>query len=370
MRTTLLPFFLCAFLATPASSRAEDVSTMLAAIREKHQVPALAAAAVRGEELIAIGATGIREHGKSEPVTIDDLWHIGSCTKSMTATLAAMLVEEGKLKWDSTIASVLPAMRAKMVPDWREVTLEQLLRHRGGAPGNAPRDLWAEAYKARGKPTAQRIDFVRGLLARAPEAAPGTEYIYSNQGYAIAGAMIEQVTGAAWEDLMQRRLFAPLGMKGAGFGPPGSAGRVDQPRAHVMRNGQLEAIPPGPRADNPAAIGPAGTVHCAIGDLARYAAMHAREGRGTPSLLKPESFAKLHSVGEGEKYAMGWGVAKRDWAGGTTLSHSGSNTMWFAVIWVAPAKDAAFVAATNVAGRGAEKACDDAVAALIGQFLK
>jgi CubicO group peptidase (beta-lactamase class C family) len=342
---------------------------MLTSIREKHHVPGLAAAAVRGEELIAIGAAGVRQHDKPEAVTIDDQWHIGSCTKSMTATLAAMLVEEGKLKWDSTIGQVLPAMRGKMRPDWNEVTLEQLLRHRGGAPAEAPRDLWADAAKADGRSQA-RLDFVRGLLARDPEAKPGTKFIYSNQGYTIAGTMIAHAGGGTWEDLMKRRIFAPLAMKDAGFGPPGSVARIDQPRAHVIRDGTLQAIPPGRAADNPAVIGPAGTVHCSIGDLARYAAAHAREGREAHPLLKPASFAKLHSVGEGETYAMGWGVTQRGWAGGTTLTHNGSNTMWFAVMWVAPAKDAAFVAATNVAGSEAEKACDDAVAALIGRYLK
>jgi CubicO group peptidase (beta-lactamase class C family) len=355
-------------LAAPAF--AEDVSDMLAEIRGKHNIPALAAAAVQGEELIAIGATGVRQADRPEKVTIDDQWHIGSCTKSMTATLAAMFVEEGKLKWDATIGDVLPSMRSKMRPAWKGVTLEQLLRHRSGAPGDAPRDLWAEAYKARGAPKQQRLDFVRGLLEREPQEPPGTKFIYSNQGYAIAGAMLEHVAGMPWEELMQRRIFAPLGMKGAGFGPPGTATRVDEPRAHVLRDDKLQPIPPGPNADNPAAIGPAGTVHCAIGDLARYAAAHAREGRGPHPLLKPESFAKLHSVGEGEDYAMGWGVTKRGWAGGTTLTHTGSNRLWFAVMWVAPAKDAAFVAATNVAGRDAEKACDEAVASLIGRYLK
>jgi len=364
--TTIVP--LCALFASHACGVADDVSAMLASIREKHNIPGLAAAAVRGEELIAVGATGVRQEGRPEPVTIDDQWHIGSCTKSMTATLAAMFVEEGKLKWDSTIAEVLPAMHCKT--EWKQVTLEQLLRHRSGAPGDAPSDLWAAARQARGTLKQQRLDFVRGLLEREPEAPPGTKFIYSNQGYTIAGAMIEHVAGASWEELMQRRLFAPLGMKNAGFGPPGTAARIDQPRAHVIRDGKLQPIPPGPAADNPLVIGPAGTVHCAIGDLAQYAAAHAREGRGAHPLLKPESFAKLHSVGEGEDYAMGWGVTKRGWAGGTTLTHNGSNKMWFAVMWVAPAKDAAFVAATNVAGSDAEKACDEAVAALIGSHLK
>ena len=66
---------------------------------------------------------------------------------------------------------------------------------------------------------------------------------------------------------------------------------------------------------------------------------------------------------------MGWLVVPREWAGGYALTHTGSNTMWFCVMWVAPEKGAAFVAATNVAGPAAEKACDEAVATLIGITL-
>jgi len=363
---------ICLTLATFGLNRAcgaEDLSDLLTPIRERYKVPAIAAAAARGDELIAIGATGVREQGTSAAVTIDDKWHIGSCTKSMTASLAAMFVQEGKLKWETRIGDVFPQFRAGMRDGWREVTLEQLLTHRSGAPGKAPEDLWVQARRSRGSAVDQRLGFVRGLLSKEPEAPPGTKFIYSNQGYAIAGAMIERVAGKPWEELLTARLFTPLGLKSAGFGAPGTPTRLDQPRGHLNHDGKIVVVPPGPGADNPAAIGPAGTVHCSIGDFARYGAWHAQEGRGN-SLLREESFAKLHRPPEGQDYAMGWGVTQRGWAGGVTLTHSGSNTMWYTVIWLAPEKGVAFVAATNIAGRDAEKACDDAVAAVIKRVLK
>jgi CubicO group peptidase (beta-lactamase class C family) len=221
-----------------------------------------------------------------------------------------------------------------------------------------------------GPPTQQRADFVRGLLLRKPEAPPGTKYIYSNQGYSIAGAMMERVTGEPWETLMEKLVFPANMMKDAGFGAPGSASKVDQPWGHERDGAKWKPIPPGPKADNPPSIGPGGTVHCSITELVRYAAWHARGETLGSSALKKESFAKLHTPPSGGEYAFGWIVAPRQWAGGNALTHNGSNTMNYAVMWIAPAKEAAFVAATNCSGAAAEKACDEAVAAMIGRYLK
>src|SRR6185295_300556 len=133
-------------------------------------------------------------------------------------------------------------------------------------------------------------------------------------------------------------------------------------------------VEPGPGADNPVAIGPAGIVHCTIGDWAKFISLHLLGARGEqgPIKFKPDTFTKLHTPGPGEgtAYAMGWGVAKRQWAKsqggtGTALSHSGSNTMWFCTVWIAPEKDFAVLVACNQGGDKAAKACDDAVMALI-----
>ena len=81
---------------------AENLSPRLEKIRDAHRIPALAAAAVDEGEIVAIGATGSRRAGAGDSVFVDDIWHLGSCTKSMTASVCAMLVEDGKLRWDST----------------------------------------------------------------------------------------------------------------------------------------------------------------------------------------------------------------------------------------------------------------------------
>src|SRR5690606_16090689 len=106
---------------------------------------------------------------------------------------------------------------------------------------------------------------------------------YSNAGFTIAGAMLEQATGKPFGELLTEHLFEPLGMSSAGFGNPATRTRPEQPHGHRMVNGKPVAIPPGPRDDNPSAITPAGRVHASIMDFARYASFHL--GTEKPGLL-------------------------------------------------------------------------------------
>lgn len=348
-----------------------DISALLQPIIEKHKVPGMAAAIVKGWDIEAQGVVGVRKSGSPEKITLQDKFHLGSDTKAMTATLCAMLVEEGKLKWESTLQDVFPTLAASMDAGYRSVTLEQLLTNHGGAPSGLETDgLWGKLWAHKGSPTSARRALLEGVTKHPPEAAPGTKFIYSNAGFAMAGHMAEEVTGSSWEALIQSKLFGPLGITSAGFGAPGSRDTVSQPRGHRESG---SAIEPGPGADNPVAIGPAGIVHCTIGDWAKFVALHLRGDQGDARLLKPETFKKLHtSVADDAKYAFGWMVTSRPWAGpgDRVLTHSGSNTMWFCVTWIAPEKDFAVLIACNQGGSKAAKACDEAASVLIREHLK
>lgn len=356
--------------ADPADAADDATSRMLESVRVKHSFPALAAAVVVDGRIVTIDAVGFRKHGSDEAVTAGDKFHIGSVTKSMTATIAAMLVEQEKVSWTTTVGESFPELRDDIHVGYRGVTLEQLLAHRGGAPAVAPGPLWSSAWNASGPPAEQRLDFAMGILAGPPQVEPGTQYIYSNQGYAIAGVMLERAAGRPWEELMHTLLFEPLGMESAGFGAPAAPDTVDQPWGHTRGpQGNLDPVAPGPRADNPPAIGPAGTVHCSLADLAQYAAFHMAGAQGDSDLLNADSFKKLHTSA-GDDYALGWIVLEREWAGGRALMHTGSNTMFYTVVWMAPGRNAAVIVATNVGGPDAAFAgCDEAAGKLIEQFL-
>src|SRR5687768_14537716 len=154
-----------------------------------------------------------------------------------------------------------------MHEDFRGVTLQQLLTHRAGLPANG--DWW---MLGKGTTTQQRRVLAKNVLKEAPLHEPGTKYEYSNVGYAIAGLMAEQATSKSWEELMQKGLFEPLGMKSAGFGPPGAKGKVNQPWGHAMNGGELVAT----QFDNAAALGPAGTVHASLADWGKFIALHLK----------------------------------------------------------------------------------------------
>jgi len=213
-------------------------------------------------------------------------------------------------------------------------------------------------------PEEQRSLFVAAVLGRPPTSPPGTAWAYSNAGYVVAGTMIERLAGAPWEELIGRELFVPLGLTSAGFGAPGTpGGALDQPWGHIPREGGFSPVQPGPWADNPPALGPAGRVHLSIGDFARYAAMHLRAARGDHSFLAEDSVARLHTPHSESGDALGWLVQARPGEeGGPLLLHDGSNGMFYALIVIAPERNRAIVLATNAGGEGAGRALAAALA--------
>ncbi len=372
---TLLPICagLCVLNISPqrvsGASPAQDFSQEVDAIRKKYHLPGLAAAAVYKGKMVQIAATGVRKWGESIPVSIDDAWHIGSCTKSMTATLAAILIEQGYLDWQTTLGEVFPEWEDVMDSGWHDVTLYELLTHTAGAPAHPPDDVWLRAWAQLGSPVEQRKEFVERIVSQPPTQPRGSKFVYSNQGYAIAGAMLERRTGRTWEELMQSLVFIPLKMETAGFGSPGTPSVVDQPWGHAGGERNHEPISPGPAADNPPAIGPAASVHCSIGDLAWYAAFHASTGDTAPGLLSHVAFSELHTRAPHEEYACGWCVEPRVWGAGDILYHTGSNTMWYCAMWISPEKDLALVAATNCDSDLADEGCDQAIKAMLARVL-
>jgi CubicO group peptidase (beta-lactamase class C family) len=332
------------------------VNDILAPVRDAHHLPGLVGGILTPDGLATIGAVGIRKIGSSEPFRVTDKIHLGSCSKAMTATVLGTLVDEGKLKWGSTIREVFPEQAEELHADFRTVTLSHLLTHRAGLPHQL--DWWRPSGRTE---TEQRLSILTTVMTRPPRHRPGSTYEYSNVGYTLAGLMAETVTGQPWETLLRERLFQPLQMASAGFGSIGTRGTVDQPWGHRDVKGDIRST----QVDNAPVLIPAGGVHCSMADWARFAALHLAGARGRARLLKAATFRALHTPPSGFEYAGGWLVFQRSWAGGRALNHAGTNTAWYANIWLAPAINLGFLIATNQGGPEAEKAVDEAVAALI-----
>lgn len=336
----------------------KQIGELLKRIQQQSDVPAIAAAIVTSDGLVAFGVAGVRKRGTKTLATPQDLWHLGSNTKAMTATLVAKLVEQEQLAWDTTIAEVFADTSSKFHPDFQGVTVLQLLSHRSGLPANLnlPEYLGADAARERRRAVGQS-------LAKPPQTEPGSNFEYSNLGYIIAGAMVEKLTGNSWQENMVEHVFDPLRMTSAGFGGTGTPGKVDQPWSHIADGSPVPGN--GPAIDNPPVMGPAGRVHCTIQDWSKFVADVLRGMTGKPALLQSATYKTLSTPPFGGDYALGWGVAERDWAGGTALQHSGSNTMNFATVWIAPKRDFALLVCMNQGGDSAQSACDAAIGALI-----
>lgn len=359
-RVPTLPIPTLTSAVTPRPITTQALNALLEPIRQKFKLPALGGAIVTSKGMLALGATGVRKAGTNVPVTTADLWHLGSDTKAMTAVVAGALIERGKLRLDSTLEEIFPDLVPEMNADYRKVTLLHLLSHRAGFP----HDLNWSGISKMGNLREQRALAVKLATQVAPLSPPGAKYEYSNISFVVAGAMEERVMNDSWENLMTQLLFKPLDMTAVGFGGTGTPGQIDQPWPHIADGSPTPTN--GPTVDNPPVMGPAGTVHASLSDWSKFITDQLRGLRGEPALFKSDTYQKLHAPPFGGDYAGGWGVEQRDWGGGTVYDHAGSNTMNYAIVWIAPKRDMAFLAVTNQGGDNlAGKATDDAIGAMI-----
>jgi CubicO group peptidase (beta-lactamase class C family) len=331
-----------------------------AAALEDEYLPALVLGVARGDQLIAAGQSGTRVVGLDSPADVRDKWHAGSITKSMTATVVASLVAQDGWSWDDTVASAFPEIEAHA--DWTTVTLDELLKHRAGTPELGLGELFG--WRLGDETPAQlRATWVaETLLPQAPGEHRGS-HVYSNAGYVLLGAIIEARTGRTWEEMIAERVFEPLGITSAGFGSPTG---IHQPWGHLGEEAPLTPIEPGVWSDNPAAMGPAGTVHMTLPDLARYATEHLAVLQGKATVFTDPAYVALHQVEEGEDYAYGWGVRGATWSDDEKVVwHNGSNTMAYALIQLVPGRDLALLCASNGMGDfRAEAVCLEALEGL------
>jgi CubicO group peptidase (beta-lactamase class C family) len=345
-------------VATPPGGSLE---ARLAALRDTAKLPAVAGAVFTSGQVVQQSAIGVRRLGADAAVTLGDRWHIGSITKSFTATLVARFVERGDLKWTQTLGELIGADRART---YAPVTIEHLLSHRAGLPANLSPAMTLTLRESTAPVNAQRQQAVDAILASTPASAPGERYLYSNAGYILMGAVLEARAGRAWEEILQAEILSPTGLSSAGFGPPGVADALSEPRGHRRQaDSSLLPVEPGIFADNPPFLGPAGRLHMTIADLARWGQEHLRGERGADGLVKAATFQYLHRPPAGADYALGWAV--RTIGGHRAMWHNGSNTLWYAAVAFDPVADRGVALVTN-GSIGAQAAIEGALAQLLG----
>jgi CubicO group peptidase (beta-lactamase class C family) len=353
----------------PLITKDNELAAALSKICEQYKQPAIACALVNGKGIIVKAAAGTAVYGEDQPVNINNRFHIGSTTKSMTAILLQILVNEGKLSYDTTLEKALPDIPIR--PEYRDVTIQELLLHEAGIlafqrldlenPADVQK-LWVDIPAKYTNPMEQRREVAKYALSLDPIAEPGTKTIYSNVGYSIAGFIVETAAGKPYEELIKEKIFNPLGMKDAKIGGwPASPAEPSQPRGHY-------AVPndnPKPQdlADEyvfPDWMNPSGGVNCSIIDFAQYVMENLAGLKGHGKLLDKKAYENIHSIHITAKISdmyigveqdgnitMGYGWAVFPVEGGNLSAADGSGGTFYATIAVYPALDIAFAGFTN-----------------------
>jgi CubicO group peptidase (beta-lactamase class C family) len=311
--------------------------------RAKHALPALGVGIVRDGKIRALGMAGERVRGSDDWAAIDDSFDVASIAKPVTATVAALLVERGIARWDTSVGEVFADLRDVIRPEYLSVTLEMLLRHRGGLDQRMNRNdrwaAWPQAH-ARASATDQRRLFVDEALRRPPRSAPGTTTFYSNDGYIVAGSMLERLAGQAWEDLARNVLFVPYGLTTMRYGAaPGPVGSV---WGHEDRwfGGSRPVPSDAAEFGSPPFGSPAGFLWSSLADLLRFADVHIAAAHGAGRELSRDSSARLLTPTDSQTFAAGWEVETKRRADGTVIErsvyHGGYSGRFRANVWFSP----------------------------------
>src|SRR5215217_1067387 len=331
-------------------------------------VPGASVAVVQNGELVYAQGFGVRELGGTQPVTPDTLMMIGSNTKSMTSTMAATVVDDGWLSWDTPVVALLPEFA---VAD----------------PQLTPRLSMADAYCACTVVADTDLELMfqfndltpDRLIARAAElplSAPyGKQFQYSNQMYAIGGYAAAAAAGAAPDDLyrgyelaMRQRLLNPIGMPRSTFSLAEVLASGDYALPHATNlDGQLQRVSPLVDERFASSVAPAGALWSSAREMARYLQMELADGvapNGT-RVVTAENLARTRApraaipaqpglpalfAETGDHYAMGWVTGT--YHSQPIISHSGGTLGFVSEVAFLPEADLGIVLLTN-GGQGA-----------------
>lgn len=343
--------------STPPS----DLDAYVAASMKTFEVPGMAVAIVKDGKIVVAKGYGVRKLGDPTPVDEFTLFGIGSNTKAFTTAALATLIDEGKLSWDDPVYQRLPGFVMYDPYVSHEMTIRDLLTHRSGM-GLGEGDLlfWPHS-------TYTRDEIIYKLRFMKPASSFRSHYAYDNLLYMTAGQIIPAVTGTSWDDYIQQRIFAPLGMTHSTVTnknfKPGDA--YSSPHSRV--DGKLQPLPL-EELDN---AGPAGSIQSCAADMAKWVQLQLNRGKfadhdghlfseqrskemWTPQTIlpignPPPALAGLKA--NFADYALGWML--RDYHGRKLVGHTGGVAGFVSRVMLVPDENLGVVVLTNAEEGGA-----------------
>lgn len=308
----------------------------------------MAIAIIQGDKVLLERGFGVTDTSTDEKVSTDTVFRLASLSKAFAGTLAAMLIDEGALRWDSQIVDYLPAFKLRNIHAAQTLTVQDILSHRVGLPHNAfDRQLEEdEPYPL----------LVAKLGELDPTCEAGDCYGYQNIAFSLIGDIVFATTGHFYSQQVERRIFHPLGMYTATYGRDGLESSTSWARPHVRARGRWVAVRP---KETYYRIPPAAGVNASIHDLSLW--MRAQLGHA-PDVLSPDLLATVHaplastpdqlrgSSWRRERlrdahYALGWRIF--DYSGHTLIYHAGAVQGYRAVIGLLPEQDFGMVVVWN-----------------------
>ena len=341
-------------LFTPVNSSALSLEGFEADVEKSMkmwQVPGLAMAIVQDGKLVFSKGFGVRKLGEAAPVDSQTLFAIGSSSKAFTATALAMLVDEGKIDWDTPVVGILP--RFRLSDPWVSgiLCLRDMLSHRSGLKGADILWIWKENYLNR--------EQILARMQYEPMAFPfRTKWHYNNLMFLAAGQMIPALTGVSWDKFIQKRIFAPLGMKSSNTSIRQLSGQKNLAAPHVLENGKVEPI----KYRSVDMMAPAGAINSNITDMSKWLRFQLAgcvwKGK---TMVKPKTVNQMRSpqISMPIPYPtealpgahfLGYGLAwfLQDYQGIKVVHHGGNIDGMTALVALVPEKDFGFVILSNL----------------------
>jgi CubicO group peptidase (beta-lactamase class C family) len=336
--------------AAPVNLR--DFDAYVAKAMKDWKVPGMAIAIVRNDSIVFVKGYGVRKLGDPTPVDPHTVFAIGSATKAFTAAAVAMLVDDGKMKWDVPVTTYLPGFQVYDPYAARELTVRDVLSHRSGlARGDL---MW---YAAR----FDRSEVLRRVRYLKPTWSFRSNFGYQNIMYLAGGQAAAAAAGRDWDTLIQERIFAPLGMHDSytTIRPLASLPNVAQPYAEI--DGAVTFVPYA-NIDN---IGPAGSINSNVLDMVQWVRLQLAGGKfnGT-QLISSGNLAQMHTAQTVIRYeppwslyfpeahlmAYGMGWFLNDYKGRLAVHHGGNIDGMSSLVALLPEEKMGAVILTNMNG--------------------